>query len=238
MESVKIELNDDNRRRETRILYKADLLFYIKLYSILYPSMKMPEYYYFCIDEAQDLHRADYEILRSLFPKAVFNLFGDTAQALHEKCGIEKWELETGISTVYQLNKNYRNTAATVEFCNQRFGSRMQSIGKIKRGQEPQVLHKFNQIKEVLLEQDITVIVKDKECYDVLLGSVEGFQRCEYIDTNSKTTSEKTIACYSVFAAKGLEFSNVLVFGKNMTNNQKVVACTRAMNKLYYYDSF
>ena len=40
----------------------------------------------------------------------------------------------------------------------------------------------------------------------------------------------------SIYAAKGLEFSKVLVFAEGMTKNQRIVACTRAMDELFYFE--
>lgn len=235
--TIIIEFDNDSHRHETKILYKADLFFYLKIYTMLYPDMKLPDYQFFCIDEAQDLHKADYTMLRNMFPNAVFNLFGDIEQVLHSNCGINEWKEETGISTIYYLNKNYRNTAATVDFCNRRFESNMQSIGKVKTKQKPLVLNSKAQLNTVIKEQNITVIVKDIECFKSFKRLLDNDNDCEYIDTNSIDANRNLISCYSVFAAKGLEFSNVLVFSTKMTNSQKLVACTRAMKKLYYYES-
>ena len=58
----------------------------------------------------------------------------------------------------------------------------------------------------------------------------------EYLDTKAEAPGGRKIPCYSIFAAKGLEFQKVVVFPLNMTVNQKVVACTRAMEELYYYE--
>ena len=103
VDSFVIEPVDEKRKRETKILYKSDLLFYLQLYAELYPEVKLPDYLHFCIDEAQDLHKADYQIIKKLFPHAVLNLFGDTAQVLHTNCGINNWEKETGISKIYSI---------------------------------------------------------------------------------------------------------------------------------------
>ena len=58
----------------------------------------------------------------------------------------------------------------------------------------------------------------------------------EYIDTKCNAVPEGKVACYSIYAAKGLEFSKVLVFAEGMTRNQRIVACTRAMDELFYFE--
>ena len=112
----------------------------------------------------------------------------------------------------------------------------MQTIGKIKAAQKPLVLNSKAQLNTIAQEQNIVVIVKDIDCFESFKSMLGNGNYCEYIDTNSKEANKNFISCYSVFAAKGLEFSNVLVFSPKMTNSQKLVACTRAMKKLYFYE--
>ena len=58
----------------------------------------------------------------------------------------------------------------------------------------------------------------------------------EELDTASAKENNKHISCISVFAAKGLEFESAIVYGVRMSRNQLIVACTRAMNRLYYFE--
>lgn len=237
IQTLEIEELKDGKHKESRILYKSDLLFYIRIYMKLHPEVKLPEYSLICIDEGQDLHRADYDILHGLYPNAVFNIFGDVAQVLHSACGISQWKSQTGIPTVYPLTTNYRNTAAIVDFCNQKFDVEMDYIGRVDKTQKPVEVTDWIEAQDILIKNDVVLIVKDKESY---------FELCEetgikvtdfaYLDTTSDKPEDVEKECYSVFAAKGLEFSNVFVFARNMTKNQKVVACTRAMGGLYYYE--
>ena len=194
------------------------------------------DYRFLCIDEGQDLHKADYDILKSMFPKAVLNIFGDLNQVLHTECGISNWIQQTKIGTIYKLNRNYRNTPEIVDFCNQNFESSMEYIGRVKKENAPKVLFEINDIKSIISKiQGIVLVVKNRYEFDRLctaLGFPEG--TLEYLDTNADGQTKGKIPCYSIFAAKGLEFQNVLVCANGMTKNQKVVACTRAMSKLFY----
>ncbi len=226
----------DGHQREIRILYKSDLLFYLKIYAELYPDKELPDYSMICIDEGQDLHRADYDMLHRLYPKAVFNVFGDTDQVLHTACGIHNWKAETGINTEYTLNRNYRNTAPIVDFCNRKFGSAMEYLGSVSTSDQLDELHSIDEVTDVLRKDDITLIVKDHKALEQLC-SVTGMDisEFEYLDTRAEQKNGTGIPCYSIFAAKGLEFTSVLVYAHQMTKNQNVVACTRAMKELYYY---
>jgi len=237
IQTLEIEELPDGKHKESRILYKADLLFYIRIYMKLHPETVLPEYNLICIDEGQDLHRADYDILHGLYPDSVFNVFGDVDQVLHSSCGISDWRGQTGIDTVYPLMTNYRNTAAIVDFCNNMFGVDMKYIGSINKSLKPTLVSSWFDAQDILIKKDVVLIVKDKESYSELCDEL-GIELDEYVflDTMSEKPTEERKECYTIFAAKGLEFSNVFVYAKNMTKNQKVVACTRAMGGLYYYE--
>lgn len=237
IQALEIEEVKDGKRKESRILYKSDLLFYVRIYMKLHPNTKLPEYSFICVDEGQDLHRADYDILHGLYPKAVFNVFGDVEQVLHSACGISQWESQTGIHTIYSLTTNYRNTASIVDFCNRKFGIKMDYIGSVDKTRKPIMVAEWTQARDILRKEDVVIIVKDKEAYMELCKET-GIDDMDfaYLDTTSHKPEGVAKECYSIFAAKGLEFSNVFVYAKNMTKNQKVVACTRAMGGLYYYE--
>lgn len=237
IQTLEIEELKDGKHKESRILYKSDLLFYIRIYMKLHPEAVLPEYSLICIDEGQDLHRADYDILHSLYPNAVFNVFGDVDQVLHSACGISQWESQAGIDTVYPLTTNYRNTAAIVDFCNRKFDVDMDYIGTVEKTQKPTEVADWIEAQDILIKKEVVLIVKDKEAY-LELCEETGIEVTDfaYLDTTSDKPEDAEKECYSIFAAKGLEFSNVFVFARNMTKNQKVVACTRAMGGLYYYE--
>jgi superfamily I DNA and RNA helicase-like protein len=234
--TVDIEDLGENRRRETRILYKSDLLFYVKLYYRLHGLSSLPRYTLLCIDEGQDLHQADYEMLQTLFPDAAFNVFGDTDQVLHTAYGISNWQQETGIDMVFSLDRNYRNEASIVEFCNRKFGCTMKYIGQAREKRMPKELGNIREILPILNEKNVAVIVNDRSSFDRLHKMIGNMVSLEFLDTNSDSLSDDRIPCYSIFAAKGLEFPVVLVISDDMTNNQRIVACTRATERLYYYE--
>ena len=236
IQTLMIQEIEGGRRRETRILYKSDLLFYVKIYYRLHGISVLPMYKLLCIDEGQDMHQADYETLRRLFPDAAFNVFGDTEQVLHTACGISNWEKETDIKTIFTLDRNYRNEAGIVEFCNRKFGCAMKYVGQAKENKMPKVLNNIREILPILNEENITVIVKDRASFDRLCKMTGNAASIEFLDTHTDTLPEGKVPCYSIFAAKGLEFSAVLVISDNMTQNQRIVACTRATERLYYYE--
>ena len=237
IKTINIEKIDQDHQRESRILYKSDLLFYLMIYQKLYPYATLPDYRLICIDEGQDLHKADYDMLHKLFPMAKLNVFGDTDQVLHESCGVRNWRRDTGISKKYELTRNYRNEPAIVVFCNYKFGVNMQYIGKADWKRAPKTIHSRDELVTAIQTENMVVIVKNEECFRELCRLLGRYSdKVEYLDTNADSVPDNIIPCYSIFAAKGLEFSNVTVFSKDMSNNQKVVGCTRATERLFYYE--
>lgn len=237
IETLRIEQLEDGHQRQTRILYKSDLLFYLKIYTALHTTKDLPNYEMICIDEGQDMHAADYQLIREIYPRAVLNIFGDSEQVLHESCGIRDWRRETGIDTVFVMNDNYRNNPAIVEFCNSQFGSDMRYCGAILDNQRPRIINNTMQLLDTINHGIPTIILRDKESYDLLCDLAGDLENSfEYIDTKCNAVPEGKVACYSIYAAKGLEFSKVLVFAEGMTRNQRIVACTRAMDELFYFE--
>ena len=236
VKTMDIEELGNGRRRETRILYKSDLLFYLRIYMFLSETRNIPPYEFICIDEGQDLHEADYETLRELYPRAVFNVFGDVDQALHVDCGVTQWQKQTGIEKVFELNKNYRNTPATVAFIKERFGARMEACGRVREEQAPTILQSVEELKQLIdPSKDLAVIVKDLSAFQELCKEAgEAASQLHYVDTGTTEEMSAGLSCFSVFAAKGLEFPEVLVWPRGMTVNQQVVACSRALKHLYF----
>ena len=231
--TVKTEQLENGHERQTRILYKADLLFYLMVYETLHGNKGLPDYRFICIDEGQDLHAADYQMINCLYPNAQLNVFGDTAQVLHEACGISNWTEETGISTVFELNNNYRNAPEIVNFCNYKYGSSMVAFGRNNPDNSPKEMSNPKRIQKLIDVERPVIIVKSKEEYEQFCTVLElDKEQTEFLDMSADKETDGKLHVYSIFAAKGLEFPKVLVFTLNMSRNQKTVACTRAMESL------
>lgn len=56
IETLFIEQLPNGRQKQNRILYKSDLLFYLRIYTKLHRKRAIPDYNLICIDEGQDLH--------------------------------------------------------------------------------------------------------------------------------------------------------------------------------------
>lgn len=231
--TVKTEQLENGHERQTRILYKSDLLFYLMVYETLHGNKNVPDYRFICIDEGQDLHAADYQMIHTLYPNAVLNVFGDTAQVLHEACGISNWTEESGIATVFELNNNYRNAPEIVNFCNYKYGSNMVAFGRNNPDNSPKEMSNPRRIRKLIETEKPVIIVKSKEEYEQFCAVLElDKEQTEFLDMSADQETAGKLHFYSIFAAKGLEFPKVLVFTVNMSRNQKTVACTRALESL------
>ena len=226
-------------KKEMHILYKSDLLFYLKICILLKPKSKIPDYRYICIDEGQDLNKADYDMIKSLYPNAIYNIYGDINQVLHLSCGITDWKTETGIEKVYEFKRNYRNLPGLTKFCNEHFGSNMKYI-KSKLDNPDQYIHickDIQQLRYIIENENIVIVVKNKNVFLAMCQKTGNIpEQFGFIDSNIEEPTKNKIPCYSIYAAKGIEFNRVLVYADGMTRNQKLVACTRARYELYYME--
>ncbi len=132
---------------------------------------------------------------------------------------------------------NYRNTPAIVDFCNNRFHGNMKWYGKISEDQKPIIISDVRELRTAVNARDKVIIVKNRRTFKKMCVDLNMDEELfYYLDTNVDSEISGKIHCYSVFAAKGLEFSKVLVYADEMNENQKTVACTRAMESLQYFE--
>ncbi len=106
-----------------------DILFYA--YRILVENLSVVHIYnsvyrYICIDEAQDLNFAQYQIVKALCGEDFRNIMmvGDANQSIYGFNGsssefMTKFFIEDFSPDIYRLNENYRSAKRIVEFANQ-----------------------------------------------------------------------------------------------------------------------
>ena len=210
-------------------LYKH--YWYLALYcQYLTRSRTGQRYTHFFIDEAQDLSFSELELIYKLNSIIVeeggthrlqtprMNVFGDINQMITEH-GIHSWEELSFITERYELAENFRNTNQIVDFCNQYLPLHMQSVGvdmdAVARYDDFEAASRIDQS----IKAGAVFIVKDEYAATDL----------EYL-LQTKGVVDRTI--YTIKAVKGLEFREVFVFNRHMTNNEKYIAYTRALAKL------
>lgn len=181
-----------------------------------------PRFSFIFVDEAQDISPAEYEVLKTVNDRAIFNIFGDLKQNITGYRGIRDWK-ELGYE-VYDLNLNYRNTNEIVEYVSEKLGIKMKSIGFCGSG------------VECVSPRETTGWLTGKNGLKAVIcteQSLEKYARKSYnILRQTGKVSKSKINIMTVYESKGLEFTAVAVADADMTDNEKYVAYTRALKEL------
>ncbi|MDR3215922.1 MAG: AAA family ATPase [Clostridiaceae bacterium] len=177
------------------------------------------------IDEGQDISIAEYKLLKNMNKAAVFNIFGDIKQSLH-KHGLDTWDKLQEVNDFYQyeLNENYRNTKEITEFVNKLLEKEMTVLGidgnKVMYYTFTDNFQKNDWFFRESHSERIAFIYSQRNKDD---GTISGlFHFSKSADFQLLTVEQ----------AKGLEFDKVYVYEKNMTENEKYIAMTRALKSL------
>ncbi len=188
-----------------------------------------PAYSYVFVDEGQDISACEYALLQKINKKAAFNVFGDIAQNVTPWRGIQSWEATFPSFEIYGLNQNYRNTNQIVRYVAQKLEIDMQSIGY----DGPQVT--------AITPRGINAFFKDKKGLKAVICSEtkkEEVAKKAYYDVGLKGgISRSKINVMSVYESKGLEFTSVVVVDEGMSESEKYIAYTRALNELAVIES-
>ncbi len=225
-----------------KINKKYKHFWYLKLYSNYLingnASYAVP---YVFIDEAQDLSISEIRLIAKLNYRQsldgsgnilppILNIFGDVKQTI-SNYGISDWQqvdsdyyqgaIEVD-GNVYTLDENFRNPNQIIDYCNSRFSFKMKKIGV-----NMEEVSEYDNLYEAYIQHDRSImnavfIVKD-----------------EYAKMNLQTllngdafSNIKEYEILTVKDTKGLEFTEIYVFDKDMTTNECYVAYTRALVKL------
>ena len=183
---------------------------------------------YVFLDEFQDLAPTELNCIRGMFPASVLNLFGDPHQCISPK-GIQNSADIPFQTHKYDLRENYRNALEITEFVNQTFEMDMLPIGILGS-----VCHASSvQVSESELESGdrIAVIYKEKASLS-RYGITEDNSLFSFLDTQESELTPQKVNILSIFQAKGMEFEKVFVVCDGMSENERYVAMTRALNEL------
>lgn len=179
------------------------------------------------VDEFQNYSSFELACLKSAFAAPVFNLFGDYDQRIEDKGTDLRYSISSLLSpNTYSINVNYRNARQITEYINKSVHKNMQSIGIDGSVEE-------NILADCVFEiRDRTAII----CNDVKLVStiLKGHIDPELINNVSSTGEliEGKFGLMTVSDSKGLEFETVYVLDYGMSENEKYVAYTRALDRL------
>ena len=158
-----------------------------------------------------------------------FSLFGDLEQKMQSK-GIGKieelYELDKSIKK-FEINENYRNAFEITEFINNRLNMKMIPIGI-----QGSINEKATTIEtKYSLKERVVLIVKSKDEISEI-DALKDINDINIVDYDDKTIEFNKLNIITVSLSKGLEFEKVYVYDHNMTNIEKYVAYTRALNEL------
>lgn len=202
---------------------------YLNLYcKYLSNSLLIKPKNYIFIDEAQDLSIAEIKLITKLNKNEIdtnhvkyplLNLYGDVNQTI-TKHGIKNWnDLELNLD-IYTLNDNFRNTNQIIHFCNKYLPFKMEKVGI----DGPSVTFCPSLQMMINIEKSIrnsaTLIVKDD------------YKKLDLIEFLKSYPLISNYTIFTVKEVKGLEFKEVFIFNKDMTENEKYIAYSRALIKL------
>lgn len=177
---------------------------------------------YIHVDEGQDLSSLEYSLIKKVNKDVILNVYGDIKQNINNY-GIINWNDVMSIKNVYFLEENYRNSYQINQFCNYYFNSNIQTFGldrtEVTSIELHDVIEKLNGNNPgrtaLILSKNNTKFIEKLEMFGVARANL-----------NKKSF-------YTVSEAKGLEFETVIVITHHMTENEKYIAFTRALDKLY-----
>ena len=185
------------------------------------------------IDEFQDYSYWEIEIYRTLFANTSFNYFGDMNQNINVK-GIGQRELELLTNKkfdAFEINENYRNAIEITEYVNKKMNLNMYPIGShgvVKEG----TIFEFMKIIEGIDDKTIAIVLTDEYQKNILLN-LKSENEFFFLNENHTSIKNDSVNVLTPLSVKGLEFDVVCVFEKNMTDNEKYVSFTRALNYLF-----
>lgn len=205
------------------------------------------KYKHVVIDEAQDLGLFHFEVLREIFPKATFSIYGDLAQSISSHSSIGSWE-EVSRSMfdenceIINLSKSYRTTIEITNMANNilKHLNLLTAEAVIRHGNSVEFLensnnieYKLNKIQEWLNKNynTIAIICKDeKESLKVYKELSDNGIEVSHI-TSKNEEYKGNVFVLTCELAKGLEFDAVII---NDASNKKYSVDSRLdMNLLY-----
>ncbi len=210
-----------NRYRVGKGLFKSDAYVLCLILSLLGRQLE-PRFGMVFVDEGQDISANEYELLKNINPDAAFNVYGDLGQNITSFRGLRDWGILPG--TVYELDRNYRNTNQIVEFVAETLGFDMLPVGF----DGPPV--------QRIGVRGVSGFFRDKKGLKAVIVSEKNrakYARKSYnVLAETGKISKKKINYMTVYESKGLEFTCVAVADAGMTKNEKYIAYTRALKEL------
>ena len=266
---MKTTLTEDEIRmlqKDTLKSIKKNQIAFEDIAALLYLNYiltnKKLNYQNIVIDEAQDYSIFTYYVLKRIFEKAKFNIYGDLAQAIYPYRSVNSWNelnkrIFEGQCNLLELNKSYRTTIEITETANNvldlldlhiadpviRHG---QKISYFENGNNSNI--KIEKIKEWLDNgyKTIAIICKNDKEADIVHSELLKIGINSKHITKEDNKYENGVFVLSVASSKGLEFdcvvindasSNVYDVSNEVDMHLLYVALTRALHEqIIMYD--
>lgn len=234
-----------NRRRKRIVSTYAPYL-YTQITYQFQGSPKTTKETLISIDEAQGLAPMEIDLIRKINDNSVvLNLYGDEKQHIEGNKGIDSWsELNEIINfSIEIMNQNYRNCRQVTEYCNKRFNMDMHAINISSRGVHEmktlnECIENLNEVFVGVPKAGVSAIILKDEMEVQYFLCLFGKYQVKFHDMTGERDDiiRNKWNVMTVAQSRGLEFSTVISISGNMTENEKYISYTRALDELYVYD--
>ena len=199
------------------------------------------------IDEAQNLMPEELRLIRAVNnDRVVLNLFGDVKQHMEGSKGVDTWKSFERIVPFkkYNMRENYRNARQVTNYCNKRFGLNMRAINLDGKGVHiiPGEIGFEQTLRRLFMRPQnpglSCIIVKNRQEAEEILALVPEYaNRIQKLAIEPRELHKNRWNLMTVEQTKGLEFETVVAVSGRMSENEKYVAYTRALDELYVFDA-
>lgn len=204
--------------------YFFERLYYLKYLEEQYGCFYTEDSWCF-VDEYQNYSIFEIGIISTAFSNVTMNFYGDLNQRLEEK-GIQATEKLIKLypeTKVFTVNENFRNAQEITDYINKELRMSMVAIGI-----HGTVIETTKEKVHFQVEKRTAIICKDisnfKSKYFVFNLNI--------ITSENDEIKQNQINLIDVKDTKGLEFDTVYVFLENMTETEKYLSMSRALNNL------
>ena len=199
-----------------------------------------------CIDEAQNITPEELLLISNINGKnVIFNLFGDEKQHVEGSKGINSWQEFSAVSDfqMCKMEENYRNARQITEYCNNRFHMQMKAINLDGAGvheieNEEDCIRTLETLFQKSKKNKLScIVIQSKEEAETILALFDQFSN--NILDHTRAVSEVSYVKWNLMTVdqvKGLEFGMVFVLSGRMSQNEKYIAYTRALDELFVFD--
>ncbi len=238
--------------KEQRVLAYEDVYPLVYLKHRLCMTRKNKDIRHLVIDEMQDYSYLQYVILSNMF-SCNMTILGDRAQTVDDT----PQDVLHFLPKVFgkqirkiEMNKSYRNTLEIAEYAADITG--VKDIKFLERHGNPVVEEHVDSLVEAVdkvlanvqvgpdgFETAAVLTMTDDDARDFYAYLKNKREDVYYIDRDS-SAFKKGITVTTYYLAKGLEFDQVFIYGKQKDNpfydQFKYISATRALHELYVYE--